>query len=135
MKESNSLFTLIPSNGFEGVEIMKDFDGMNSDFKNNEEKCMWMLSDGVVRFSSLNSFYETVDSSKNENKCLAMETTAAEAKRIGLKNLASVITCESLEHKAGMTNVLVSVMAPELKPSGPKPSLVLNNAPRPTPPR
>lgn len=119
-KEQNKPFTLIPCNGVENLEIIKEFDGLSSDFKKNEEKCMWMLSDGVNRFSDLNSYYSTPETNKSENRCLAMETSAAEAKRIGLRNLASVITCENIEHKIGMQHVLVERMSPSLRNQGPK---------------
>lgn len=116
----------VPTIGDEVVDVVKNFDWYDDSFIKNADKCADLLSDGVNRFSALNSYYERPEDLAPESRFLGAEATANEAKKIGIKNLAEIITADKVEDKKIMQNTLVNNYAP--KPEGPKPQPRLDNS-------
>lgn len=113
----------VPTIGTVVEDVMTEIDWYGDKFSKDSEKCLTLLSDGVNRFSEIGTYYERPEDKLPESKSIAVESACNEAKKIGLQNMAEVITTENIQDKKLITKTLVEIYTPE--PKGPAPGLNL----------
>lgn len=108
-------FVLVPTVGTRPADILRDFDGRGDRIRVDVATCEASLRRGNASMRGIRSPYEATPTP--ETACLALEAGARQARQVGLREMAEVLTTPDVGARRAMFDHLAQGLAPESRPS------------------